>query len=131
MSTVMRGIAEEVDRYGLSAAQFSLLKSCMARGECTATDLVGLLPVDASRISRLVTSLVEKNLLVRRRLRNDRRVVMLRLSDKGKELTAKLARHIDARNAGFVENIAEEDLRVFESVTLKILANHEAAQSSA
>jgi len=126
----MRGMAEEADRYGLSAAQFSLLKSCLARGECTATDLVGLLPVDASRISRLVTSLVEKDLLVRRRLRNDRRVVMLRLSDKGKELTAEVARHIDSRNAGLVEDIAEEDLSVFESVILRMLANHEAARSS-
>ena len=128
--TVLRGVAEEVDHYGLSAAEFSLLKSCMGRGECTATDLVGVLPVDASRISRLVTSLVKKDLLVRRRLTSDRRVVMLRLSDKGTELTSMLIQHIDARNARLVEDIGEEDLTVFESVTLELLANYEAMQSS-
>jgi len=130
VTTVMGGIAEEVGPHGLSAAEFSLLKACRTRGECTATELVGVLPVDASRISRLVTSLVGKDLVVRRRLPSDRRVVKLSLSDKGKELMSVLNRQIEASHAGILGDIAQEDLRVFESVILRMLANHEAIKAS-
>ena len=48
------------------------------------------MPTDPSRISRMVTKLVDMGLLRRRRLRNDRRIVMLRLTPEGNELTSQL-----------------------------------------
>ena len=123
-------MAEEVDPYGPSAVEFSLLKSCMGKGESTATELAEVLPVDASRVSRLVTSLVGKDLLVRRRLPEDRRVVMLSLSEMGKELVSTLNGYIQTRIAELVEGIADEDVSMFESVTRRILANHDSMKAS-
>ena len=110
--------------YYITSLEYGVLRDCMIKGECTATELAATLPVDASRISRIVNTLVERGLLIRRRLRDDRRVVMLRLSDEGRELTSTLNQRMQAYNARLMENVAEEELSVFASVARKILANH-------
>ena len=55
-----------------------------------------MLPVDASRVSRIVTAVVDRGLLVRRRLPEDRRVVMLHLSEEGRDLTLRALGSMDA-----------------------------------
>jgi DNA-binding MarR family transcriptional regulator len=117
-------MAEELDPHGLTPLEFNLLRTCMEREECTATELAEELPVDASRISRIVTVLVDKDLLVRRRLRSDRRMVMLRLSDEGKELTSMLLERIQAYDAKLTQNISPEEMKVFAEAAAKIIANH-------
>ena len=130
---VIRGMENEMAPYYITSLEYGVLKDCMDKGECTATELAAKLPVDASRISRIVNALVERGLLIRRRLRDDRRVVMLRLSDEGSELTSTLNQRMQAYNARLMENVAEEELSVFASVARRILANHkdmEAAQET-
>ena len=124
MNAVSKGIEEEVQPYGIGIVDLSLLRICMEQTEATATDMAEVLPVDASRISRIVNGLVEKGLLIRRRLRNDRRIVMLRLSDQGREMTSMLLRRIQAYNARLTKNIDGEDLKKFEAVASQIVANY-------
>ena len=122
-------ITEEVAPYDLTPLEFNLLRTCMERGEeTTATQLVQILPIDPSRISRLVTSVVDKGLLRRRRLRSDRRVVMLRLSDEGRELTSRIVENLKQYNGQLAEGISDEDLGTFQSVVLKMLANYASMQ---
>ena len=130
VNAVTKGMADELEPYDLSPLDFDLLRFCMARGECSATELASVLPVDASRISRIVTRMVDMNLLVRRRLRDDRRIVMLRLSDRGAELTATLRQRIATIEAQLTQNIGEEEMGVFADVVSRIIANHEALQQS-
>ena len=83
LTAFYRGTAKETARYNLTTPEFNLLNACLRREEeCTATELARVLPVDASRISRIVTILVDRGLLRRRRLPEDRRVVMLSLSEE-------------------------------------------------
>ena len=125
---VIRGIEHEMEPFEVSSLEYGVLRDCMDKGECTATELAEVLPVDPSRISRIVNTLVEKELLIRRRLSDDRRIVMLRLSDKGSELTSTLNRRVQEYNAKLMENISEDDVATFASVTHKILANHAAME---
>ena len=131
VNVVAKGTADELDSYDLSPVDFSLLRLCLERGECTATELADELPVDASRISRMVTRMVDKDLLIRRRLRDDRRVVMLRLSPLGNELVRRLLERIQGFYGQLTDNIGDEDMGVFTSVTLKILANYDAMSPKA
>ena len=122
---------EEAVRYNLTATEFNLLRVCLRRQEeCTATELARILPVDTSRISRMVTILVDRGLLRRRRLPSDRRVVMLSLSEEGVELTSRILRSIDRNSARLTEGIDEDEIHVFTSVAYRIVANHDAIQSS-
>lgn len=129
VNAVDKGMATEVAPYGLTPLEYSLLRHCLEE-ECTATHLAQVLPVDGSRVSRLVTGLVDKGLVRRRRLRSDRRVVMLRLSDEGRELTLRIMERMRGYDAMLTEGIDDEDLRVFASVSSRIVANHAAMQRS-
>ncbi len=124
-----KAMTQEVAPRGVTALEYSLLWYCLD-GERTATQLARVLPVDGSRISRVVTVLVDKGLLRRRRLRNDRRIVMLRLTEEGLELTTQIFENMQRRFTTFTEGIGDEEMRVFASVASRIVANAKAAQGS-
>ena len=126
MTAVMKGVEDELADYDIIPIEFGVLRLCLERTELTATDLAEELPIDASRVSRLVNRLVEKDLLVRRRLPQDRRVVMLRLSEHGAELTHDARQRLWTYYGKLTENLDEGDLQRFASTTSAILANYEA-----
>ena len=130
MSAVEMGISVEVAPHDLTPIEFHLLRACMDLGECTATQLATMLPVDASRISRIVNGLVNKGLLVRQRQTYDRRIVMLRLSDEGYELTESLNQRVKIYDNRLMEGVSESEMRAFVATTRKILANYEAIRQS-
>ena len=124
-----KATTKEVAPRGVTGLEYSLLWYCL-EGERTATQLAQVLPVDGSRISRVVTGLVDRGFLRRRRLRNDRRIVMLRLTEEGLELTTQLSQSMQRHYTIFTEGIGEEDMRVFASVAARIIANCKAVQNS-
>ncbi len=66
--------------HSLSAPEYGILDRC-SRGEAqTVTELASLLPGDASMMSRHVSKLVDRGLMGRTRLLEDRRTVRLRLT---------------------------------------------------
>lgn len=125
-TAVAKGVEDELADHGIAPIEFGVLRLCLERTECTATDLAEELPVDAARVSRLVQRLVEKDLLVRRRLTHDRRVVMLRLSERGDALTCCLLQRLWAYYGRLTENIDEDDLQQFAATASAILANYAA-----
>ena len=123
----IKSLTTQVAVHGLAPMEFDLLRVCDALDrECTATELVRFLPVDPARISRLVNTLVDAGLLIRRRTLEDRRIVMLRLSEKGRDLTSRIMEDITQYNAGLIEGIGPDELQVFLQVTSRIIANLEA-----
>ncbi len=124
VNAVDKGMADEVAPYDLSTLEFSLLRFCMEQVECTATQMGEVLPSDAPRISRMVSRLVDMGLLSRRRLRSDRRVIKLRLTEEGRELTSQLVQRVRAYEEMLTESISEKELRAFASIASKIVANH-------
>ncbi|MCY4107855.1 MAG: MarR family transcriptional regulator [Chloroflexi bacterium] len=124
LNTFHKGMLEDLKPYDVGPVEFTLLSFCRDQGECTATQLARVLPVEASRISRMVSRLVDKGLLRRRRLRNDRRIVMLRLSEPGVELMTELSRRIDAFNVELAQGVSDEEMRIFASVASRIVGNY-------
>ena len=131
MTAVYRGIAEQVNPHNLNPLDFAVLRSFLRQEEWTTTALANILPVTASRISRVVTKLVDMGLVSRRRLRDDRRVVMLRLTDEGSALTLKLHQRVLEYDARLVEGVSEEQLAEFAAVTAKIVENYAAMERAA
>ncbi len=127
-NVVYKGVAAEVAPYDLSPVDVQMMLVFRETHECTATYLARLLPVDATRISRQVTGLVDKGLLLRRRLREDRRIVMLRLSPEGEELASELSERMNAYYARLTEGFSEEEMRAFATIAQGIIANYEAMQ---
>ncbi len=124
-NAVHRGISIVVAPYGLTTIDAQLLMICAEMRECAATQLAQMLPTDASRISRLVSDLASKGLLRRRRLRNDRRIVMLRLSPAGEELMAEVIQKIEEYYETLLSGLGARERRAFLASSLKIVANYE------
>ena len=64
----------------------------------------------------------------RPRLRGDRRVVMLALSEEGKALALDPHRRAQANDTRLSEGVREEEMAVFASVLSKAMANYTARQ---
>ena len=124
-NALQKGAEQAAEPHGLIPAEVMLLAACGRLEECTASQLAPLLPVDASRVSRLVNGLVERGLLRRRRIRSDRRLVMLRLSPEGHEVTTAVAANLDAYYARLVEGLSEGQMRAFAETAQAIAANFE------
>ena len=123
VNAVDKGLAAELAKYDMVPLEFLLLRSCREMGECTATQLGGLLPMDPSRISRLVTRLVNLGYLRRRRLANDRRVVMLRLTPQGQAVLEQVGEVIGHYIEALIVGIRPSEMNSFLSTASRIAAN--------
>ena len=123
-----KALLQRAAPHGITNSEYTILWHCL-EGERTATQLAQVMPVDGSRISRVVTDLVEKDLLRRRRTREDRRIVMLGLTSKGMELTSQIFQDMQRHYAALTEGISEEDMRAFMSVKDRILAKYASMES--
>ena len=129
VNAVAKSVAELAASYGLIPLDFALLRLFLERKEWTTTQLAEALPVNVSRISRVVTKMVGMGLMRRRRRRTDRRVVMLALTEEGRALTSELHRSVQAYDARLSEGVSEEELAVFASVLSKVMLNYTALQN--
>ena len=129
VNAVAKSVAELAASYGLIPLDFSLLRLFLERKEWTTTQLAEVLPVNPSRISRVVKKMVGMGLMRRRRQRTDRRIVMPALTEEGKALTSELHRSVQAYDAMLSEGVSEEEMAVFASVLAKVMANYTALQT--
>ena len=129
VNAVAKGMAELVAPHDLIPLEFALLRVFLGEEERTTTQLAQILPVKMSRISVVVTKMVGMGLMRRRRLRSDRRVVMLALTGEGRTLTSELHRSVQAYDARLSEGVSEKEQAVFASVLSRVMANYTALQT--
>ena len=84
VNTLAKGTVNLMAPHGLIPLDFAVLRLFLTREEWTTTQLAQSLPVNSSRISPQVNKIVGMGLMRRRRLRNDRRIVMLSLTAEGR-----------------------------------------------
>ncbi len=89
VSTLMRAAETEMRPYGLTAVQWAPLMIISRGGNPTAASLARDLNTDTGAMTRMLDRLEAKGLLARNRSATDRRVVMLTLTDQGRELTTR------------------------------------------
>ena len=126
VNAVARGMARIVAAHGLTHIDFALLRLFLGAEEWTTTQLAEMLPLAPSGISRSVGKLVERGLIRRRRLLSDRRVVILTLTEGGLKLTQDLHIRVQAFDSRLCEDVSEEDMAAFVSVTSRVVANYAA-----
>ena len=126
VNALARGTADIAADHELTYIDYALLRQFLGIEEWTTTQLGGVLPLAPSSISRVVTKLVYRGLIQRRRLLSDRRVVILTLTEDGMALTQDLHRRVRAYEAELCENVSDDEFGVLGLVTSKIMANYDA-----
>ena len=89
-SALLTGLDTELEPFGLTGAQFAVLKNVADGIADTAADLCRTMHYDTGSMTRMLDRLEEKAVLRRERCTEDRRVVYLRLTDNGNNLLPQL-----------------------------------------
>jgi MarR family transcriptional regulator, multiple antibiotic resistance protein MarR len=104
-SALLTGLDTELEPFGLTGAQFAVLKNVADGIADTAADLCRTMHYDTGSMTRMVDRLEEKAVLRRERCTQDRRVMYLRITDTGHDLLPQLrvaaGRVISRHLAGF------------------------------
>ncbi|MDF2718722.1 MAG: transcriptional regulator, MarR family [Paenibacillus sp.] len=109
---------------GFSMTQFRTLYVLNSRGPQKAADLAEILCVTSGAITGLADKLILKQLLERQRSEDDRRVVYLSITDKGKEMLDGLLEKQKETISLFFEGLPKEDIdhlkRIFELMLIRV-----------
>ncbi|MDB6090837.1 MAG: transcriptional regulator, MarR family [Gammaproteobacteria bacterium] len=113
----------ELEPFGLTGAQFSVLKNVAEGTAETAADLCRTMHYDTGSMTRMLDRLEEKAVLRRERCTEDRRVVFLRVTVTGSALLPRLraaaarvlSRHLAGFSAGEVDNLKHYLGRMIEN----------------
>jgi len=100
-SALLTGLDSELAPFGLTGAQYAVLKYVADGTADTAADLCRTMHYDTGSMTRMLDRLEEKSVLRRERCTEDRRVVFLRITESGNELLPQLreaALHVLARH---------------------------------
>ncbi len=128
MSIIYRGIEDRASPLGLAVAEFSILTTCLGNESITISGLAEHLPLDAGRISRLVSNLEDRELVRKVRTRGDRRVVRVEMTDEGRMLALECMGQVSEHYANVVSNISEEELEDLLTFIAKMSENAETAK---
>ncbi|MEQ9403698.1 MAG: MarR family transcriptional regulator [Cyclobacteriaceae bacterium] len=107
--------------YGLTTPQFNILR--ILRGQHPHPSTVNLLierMLDkSSNASRIVDKLEEKELVIRKQCKDDRRAVDVFISEKGQQLLRELDKEMEEWEAGF-NKLTEEESNVLNTLLDKL-----------
>ncbi len=90
MKRVEKHIGQVLDEFGVTMAQSFILFSLLEKDGCALTEIGNRTQIDNSSLTTMVDKLEKEALVERRPYAQDRRVVALYLTDKGRELALKV-----------------------------------------
>ncbi len=94
----------------LTIPQVKSLFFIVNQGTTNFTKLASALGVTPSNVTAIVDRLVEMGLVSRRQNRNDRRMLMLRVTDKGESIIANLRERRTSHTSEILAGLSEEEL---------------------
>jgi MarR family multiple antibiotic resistance transcriptional regulator len=112
-TALLTSLDTELEPFGLTGAQFSVLKNVAGGTAETAADLCRTMHYDTGSMTRMLDRLEEKAVLRRERCTDDRRVVFLRMTSTGNALLPRLraaavrvlSRHLAGFSPAEVDNL--------------------------
>jgi DNA-binding MarR family transcriptional regulator len=102
----------DLKHVGLSLSRHRALGVILAIEPCTMSELADYSAVDRTTLTRTVDQLVDSGLVERTTPREDRRQVVLTLTDEGRQLCQRSMRAVFRLNRELLEGLAESDQRV-------------------
>ena len=116
---------------GLTHAQWVPLLILRMGGPCSVASLVRELDTDAGAMTRLLDRLEAKGLCQRERSVEDRRVVMLSLTDEGRRLTADLTAVLSDVFNAHLAGFSRDEWLTLLSLLQRMIANGDALREAA
>ena len=108
----------------IDTVEYTVLSAC-SNGPLTIKVMRDLLPIDYAHLSRTVSRLEDRALLQKVRLRENRRVVTVNLTEEGANLMPELIRRVGVFYAALVRDISLEEMAGCIAVMERMIAESE------
>ncbi|MDF1510351.1 MarR family transcriptional regulator [Robertmurraya sp. DFI.2.37] len=116
---------ERLSNFGITPVQFTILHLLWEKEGQKSIDIAKRLHLDGSTITPILDRLVQNGLIERRHDPKDRRINLIYLTEKGKELETPLNNTMDEVNHSVIEGFDEEEIKVFKKMLTKLGLNQE------
>lgn len=116
---------DKLKPHRLSLRLWRVLATLWHYGELTQSDLARYTSIEASTVSRMVSGLVRRGLVVRGKSRTDSRAVRVHLSERGRILTKKLIPTALHYEQVAQDGLSEADILKLREVLHRLYANME------
>lgn len=121
MKKIEKHIAEFLAQYGVTMTQSFILFSLLENDGSTLSEIGLRAQIDNSSLTTMVDKLEKEGLVERRLSTQDRRVVTLYLTDKGRKLAQKVFQAGESYNQMIAENIHHIENEFYKG--LEIISN--------
>ena len=126
---IVDGLQQQLSPYHIAAVEYTILGACLAAGPITVKDLRSKIPIDYTQISRTTSRLEDKGLVAKVHLADDRRIVRVHVTAKGRELMPELMRGAQEFYKGLVGDISQEEFVECTAIMDKLSAPGDPAES--
>lgn len=116
-SKSLKIIDKQLNKSGLVRTHFRILHELMGGKELSMSDLSELLHVTKPNITVLIDKLVKLDFVERVNSSNDRRVYLIRLTDKGEKFIKGYSEELIKSSAHFLSSLDTEDLELIKLTT--------------
>jgi len=117
----LNGLAsDDLARLGVTAQSARALLMLMQHSELRCSVLSRLLGLEAATLSHLLRALSGAQLIVRRRVDNDNRAVVVRLTAKGRRVAGTCHTLALANERALMNGLQARDLQLFERILLQM-----------
>ncbi|GJM83028.1 MarR family transcriptional regulator [Paenibacillus timonensis] len=125
--TLIKAITQEWNKRGgdfnLSFPQYKMLYMLNATGTHTVSQLAEGLGITSAAITGITDRLVTEGFVNRERGENDRRVVNISITDRGREIISQVTERQKEMLEGIFDQLQEEDLQHLRRIFGVVLAN--------
>lgn len=121
--TIVGELNRERTVHSISVVEYDILRLLQSREEWQSSELANSLNKNQSTISRAVRRLFERDLVTRRRLPHEHRVVLIRLTEEGETTLSGIQKRMQSFDDRITEGIPNQELQQFRSLTDRVLAN--------
>ncbi|MCI3926306.1 MarR family transcriptional regulator [Paenibacillus sp. TRM 82003] len=121
-----RRLAQEWGKHveqGISGSQAIILDQLETRGQLKASDLAEVLNITSGGVTSLCDKLIKCGYAMRIRTEEDRRVVYLDITEKGREMLDSVRKKRREITELFYNRLSLEDIRVLTRINADVLRN--------
>jgi DNA-binding MarR family transcriptional regulator len=106
--------------FGLSSQQFNILRILRGKGDwMTMNDIKSVMIDKSPHTTRMVTKLLDKGLVDRKRSDKDRRIIFVGITKEGLDQLAEIDKKAED-TPRFIDNYSEEEARLVNSILDKM-----------
>jgi MarR family multiple antibiotic resistance transcriptional regulator len=125
-SALLTGLDTELEPFGLTGAQYAVLKNVADGTADTAADLCRTMHYDTGSMTRMLDRLEEKAVLRRERCTQDRRVVYLLITETGNDLLPRLREAALRVLARHLHGFAPDEVASLKQYLSRMITNGQA-----